>query len=151
MGIDKTVVYTEGLEVDYRWYTAHDVTPAYPFGHGLSYTAFTYSDLTAEKGDSSIKVKVTITNSGSVTGREVPQLYITYPPEAQEPPLHLKGFRRTELLSPQESTTVEFILRERDVSVWDTTTHAWRVVKGEYRIRVGASSADLRGTTSVEL
>ena len=150
-GVDMTVLYTEGLEVDYRWYTAHDVTPAYHFGHGLSYTTFTYSDLTAQKLDSGIKVKVTVTNSGSMAGREVPQLYITYPPEAEEPPLHLKGFRRTELLSPQESTTVEFILRERDVSVWDTTTHSWTVIKGEYWLRVGASSSDLREATTIEL
>ena len=85
-GVDMTVLYTEGLEVDYRWYTAHDVTPAYHFGHGLSYTTFTYSDLTAQKLDSGIKVKVTVTNSGSMAGQEVPQLYITYPGGRGSPP-----------------------------------------------------------------
>ena len=86
-GIDKTVVYTEGLEVDYRWYNAHGVTPAYPFGHGLSYTTFDYSGLSAEKNtrDNTVSVTVTVTNSGEVEGREVHQLYLTYPPTAQAP------------------------------------------------------------------
>lgn len=152
-GIDKTVVYTEGLEVDYRWYNAHGVTPAYPFGHGLSYTTFDYSGLSAEKNtrDNTVRVTVTVTNSGEVEGREVPQLYLTFPPTAQEPPLHLKGFRRTELLSPGASTIVDYVLRERDMSVWDTVTHGWRVVKGEYKISLGGSSADLRDAISLQL
>ena len=150
-GIDKKAVYTEGLLVDYRWYTGNGVIPAYPFGHGLSYTTFTYSSMTVEKVDKSIKVTLTLTNSGSVAGRDVPQLYVTFPPEAQEPPLHLKGFRRTELLSAEESTTVEFVLRERDVSVWDVSTHGWKVVEGEYKISVGASSADLRESATIKL
>lgn len=151
-GVDRESVYTEGLLVDYRWYNAKGVKPAFAFGHGLSYSSFEYSGLTvtplkADAGDgaaSAVSVRFTVTNTSPVTGREVPQLYLTFPSAAEEPPLSLKAFTKTASLEPQASAQVEFVLRNRDVSVWSTEQHAWEVLSGDYRVSVGASSEDLR-------
>jgi beta-glucosidase len=82
--------YTEKLHVGYRWYDAHSVTPKYPFGHGLSYTSFGYSNLEATTASVSCSVR----NTGQVKGSEVAQLYLAFPEESGEPPLQLKGFAK---------------------------------------------------------
>merc|ERR1719473_1511603 len=101
-------VYSEGLEVGYRWYTAHKVKPAFAFGHGLSYTQFEYSDLKVEQRSVSVSVK----NVGDVDGAEVPQLYLGFPASAQEPPKQLKGFQKV-TLKAGASETVTFELTDR--------------------------------------
>ena len=88
-GINNTAIYSEHLLMGYRWYDAHDMTPAYPFGHGMSYTTFEYTDLQVTNGRN---VTVKITNTGEVFGKEVAQLYIGFPSESGEPPKLLKGF-----------------------------------------------------------
>lgn len=154
--------YTEGLFVDYRWYTAHNVKPAFAFGHGLSWTSFSYSDLTIAPVTSSestssrastglklstkvlYQVSVTIKNSGTKhAGSEVGQLYIQFPEAANSPPLALKGFLKTNELKPGESTKLVFDVRDRDLSVWEPTK-GYKIVPGNYKIFVGASSQDLR-------
>merc|ERR1719305_535580 len=84
--------YTEKLEVGYRWYVAHNATPRFPFGHGLSYTTFAYTGLSVTAGPAPavFTVSIDITNSGSRAGAEVPQLYLGFPPESGEPPKQLK-------------------------------------------------------------
>eukprot|EP00055_Hartaetosiga_balthica_P011579 m.53075 g.53075 ORF g.53075 m.53075 type:complete len:739 (-) comp7652_c0_seq1:124-2340(-) len=131
--------YDEELLVGYRWYDARGVTPAFPFGHGLSYTTFHYSDLAI----SGMNISATITNTGSVAGAEVPQLYLGFPSSAGEPPQQLKGFEKVHLGAGQ-STTVTFNLRDRDLSIWDVNQHAWSKVKGSYSVSIGASSRDFR-------
>ncbi len=156
-GVDKESVYSEQLLVDYRWYTAKGVAPAFAFGHGLSYSSFAYSGLSvtplkAEPAETTgsdlatpaVSVRFTITNTSPVPGREVPQLYLSFPPEAAEPPLGLKAFTKTTALEPQASVEVEFVLRKRDVSIWSSDGHFWEVLPGEYRVSIGASSEDLR-------
>ena len=104
-------------------YASHpEVKPAYPFGHGLSYTTFEYSGLTV----SGRTISFTVKNSGSVAGAEVPQLYLKFPDSAQEPPKQLKGFTKVKL-DAGASTTVTFSLDDRSFSIWDVTTHAWKV------------------------
>jgi hypothetical protein len=107
-------VYSEGLEVGYRWYNAHNVKPAFAFGHGLSYTQFEYSDLKVSQRSVSCSVK----NVGDVDGAEVPQLYLGFPASAQEPPKQLKGFKKIQLKAGA-SATVTFPLTDRDFSIWD--------------------------------
>eukprot|EP00041_Stephanoeca_diplocostata_P029361 m.864407 g.864407 ORF g.864407 m.864407 type:complete len:703 (-) comp23547_c0_seq10:3243-5351(-) len=131
--------YDEELLVGYRWYDAHDVEPAFPFGHGLSYTTFRFTGLKVAKTG----VSFTLTNDGHVDGAEVPQLYLGFPSSAGEPPKQLKGFKKT-VLASQESATVNIPLRERDFSIWDTAKHAWTVVSGVFQVYVGASSRDIR-------
>jgi len=130
--------YSEGLEVGYRWYSAHGATPAFAFGHGLSYTQFEYSDLRIQERSISCVVK----NIGEVDGAEVPQLYLGFPAAANEPPKQLKGFTRV-TLKAGASTTVSFKVTDRDLSIWDGQ---WSMVSGDFDVMVGASSEDIRMT-----
>jgi beta-glucosidase len=93
-------------------------------------------------------VSVTVKNSGNVTGKEVVQLYVGFPEEAGEPPQMLKGFKKIEL-DPQQSTSVEFTLRDRDLSIWDVDTHDWKLISGDFTIWVGSSSRDIRATSTL--
>lgn len=134
-----TSTYSERLLVGYRYYTAHALTPALCFGHGLSYTAFRYSALKLSPS----LITFTLENTGSVAGAEVAQLYLEFPAAAHEPPLQLKGFQKLRL-NRGEAREVRFPLAPRDLSIWDVEAHGWALVPGEFRAHVGASSCDLR-------
>jgi len=144
--------YVEGLQVGYRWYHANQVTPLFPFGHGLSYTTFEYSNIAVQKGSSDkefLTVSATVSNAGSThTGAEVAQLYVTFPTLAFEPPVQLKAFVKTKALAPSESQSVTFTLRKQDLSIWDEKSHLWALVAGEFTLAIGASSSDLRLSTT---
>jgi beta-glucosidase len=92
-GVDGVATYSEELLVGYRWYQQRGVEPAFPFGHGLGYTSFDFADLHAQATDALIGVTFTVRNIGSRRGKAVPQLYVTFPPEAGEPPAQLKAFQ----------------------------------------------------------
>jgi beta-glucosidase len=132
------VSYSEGLDVGYRWYDAQGITPLFPFGHGLSYTTFGYSDLSATP----TSVSFTLTNTGKRGGAEVAQVYVGDPPSVGEPPRQLKGYRKV-FLEPGESTRVTIPLDERAFAHWDDTRHGWAVTAGTYQVYVGGSSRDL--------
>ena len=140
----KNVEYRESVYVGYRYYDKAKKAVRFPFGHGLSYTTFTYSDLEI-KGDA---VSVTVTNTGTYPGAEVAQLYIA-PPKGglHRPGQELKGFARAEL-APGESKRVSFPLDSRSFAIWDG---GWKVPGGTYEIRVGASSRDIRLRGSLEV
>jgi Beta-glucosidase-related glycosidases len=144
------VLYGEGLLVGYRWYDARGIDVGYPFGHGLSYTTFGYGDASARVdvgGD--IVVTVPVTNTGSVAGREIVQVYTSLPSSAVErAPRELKGFA-VATLEPGQTTEVDIRLRRSELAYWDIRVDAWVVEPGEYVIDVGASSRDIRSTTSV--
>jgi len=142
-GVAGAAFYSEKLEVGYRWYAAHDVKPAYPFGHGLSYTSFEYANLVV----SGRTVTVEVSNTGAREGQEVAQLYVKFPAEAGEPPMQLKGFSKVELKAG-ETQTATFTLDDRTFSIWDVTTHAWAVVPGTFQLMVGSSSGDIRVTAN---
>jgi len=146
-GVNGAANYTETLFVGYRWYDHHAVTPLYPFGHGLSYTQFTYSNLKCSK----TQVSFDVTNSGQSSGAEVPQLYLGFPKSAGEPPVQLKGFTKTKILNAGEKVSITFPLTDRDFSIWDVKIHNWSVVSGSFAVNVGASSRDFRikGTIDV--
>ena len=143
-GINGYSMYTERLLIGYRWYNAHKAAPAYAFGHGLSYTTFKYSDLTVTGRTVTCK----IANVGGVFGSEVPQLYLGFPTSAGEPPMQLKGFSKLHLAAG-ETATATFTLDDRSFSIWDVNSHAWTVVKGQFSVFVGASSADIRLTGTI--
>jgi beta-glucosidase len=141
------VYYGEGVFIGYRWYDALSREVRYPFGHGLSYTTFAYSDLEAS-GD---RVSCTVTNTGPVAGREVVQLYVGDPDAAVRRPVReLRGFEKV-TLAPGERTRVTFDLVGRDFAYWDVVAGAWRLEGGEFTIEVGASSRDIRLTATVDL
>ena len=132
--------YSEQLLVGYRWYDAHNVQPAYPFGHGLSYTTFDYSELHV----STSGVSFTLENNGtSFAGAEVAQLYLSFPPQAREPPRQLKGFQKV-YLHPASKERVTLPLTARDFSIWSVASHEWTLVNGTFGVAVSSSSRDDR-------
>ena len=138
--------YSEGLLVGYRYYDAHGIAPAYPFGHGLSYAGpFGYSALRVHAAAGAYKISMTLTNKGTVRGAEIAQLYIAFPPSANEPPKVLRRFQKVDL-APGESATVDFapLVPATDLAIWDEGAHAYRTVDGEFGVLVGASSRDVR-------
>ncbi|MFT4135661.1 glycoside hydrolase family 3 C-terminal domain-containing protein [Microbacterium sp.] len=142
--------YGEGIFVGYRWYDHRKLDVGFPFGHGLSYTTFGYGDATASVAeDGNVSVRLTITNTGGVAGREIVQAYTSLSPSVvARPPRELKAFALVDL-EPGESTEVELTIRREDLAYWDVRVDGWIVEGGEYGIEVGASSRDLRSSTSV--
>lgn len=141
------VEYREGLFVGYRYFATAGVKPHYPFGHGLSYTAFEYSDVKATKAGVSFTVK----NTGAVAGDEIAQVYVSKKESLiVRPALELRGFKRVSL-APGESKKVEIAFGERTFAYYDVSAKAWQTEQGTYEIKVGASSEDIRLTASVEV
>ncbi len=152
------VRYGEGVFVGYRGYDVLRLPVSYPFGHGLSYTSFDYTDLTAtltgnaEDDTLTVAVTCTVTNTGQRPGKEVVQLYVTDPESsARRPPRELKGFAKTATLAPGESQTVTFQLQSRELSYWSVRQHRWVLEGGMFQLSVGASSRDLRLSTTIEV
>jgi beta-glucosidase len=145
------VRYGEGVFVGYRGYDALDLPVSYPFGHGLSYTSFAYTDLSADAGDAAVTVSCTVANTGRRRGKEVVQLYVGDPEASVARPVReLKAFTKVDL-EPGAATTVTFTLTGRDLSYWSPAVRDWVVEGGEFVLAVGASSRDLRLTTTVEI
>ena len=146
-GPGRTVQYREGLYVGYRYYQTAGVPVAFPFGHGLSYTQFAYSDLHADAHSASL----TVTNTGDRAGAEIVQLYVAKPnAEIFRPAQELKAFAKVQLAA-RESKTVTLTLDDKAFRYWNTRTDSWEVEGGTYELRVGASSADIRLTAAVEV
>jgi beta-glucosidase len=116
----------------------------YPFGHGLSYTTFDYSDLRLTIEESGIRASVAVTNTGPVAGREVVQFYTSLRASAvQRPPRELKGFGTIDL-EPGATGRVETLIRFTDLAYWETRVDAWKIEGGDYTVEAGASSRDIR-------
>jgi len=149
-GIGGVATYTEDILVGYRFFAANNQQPLFPFGHGLSFARFAYSDLTlARSGDAEIRLSFGIVNNSPRPGHEVAQVYLRCPEAAAEPPLQLKRFRRVHL-EAGERHNVTFTLTPADLAAWSDPA-GWTVHPGRYEVLVGASSADLRLSASVEL
>lgn len=148
------VRYAEGLAVGYRDFQTRPGAVAFPFGHGLSYTTFEYGALrvtlapNAERWSATLSVK----NTGMVAGAEVVQLYVSAPQRRMpKPSLELRSFDKTRRLEPGEAQTLTFELGVRELASFDVATHAWVAEAGEYTLRAGASSADIRQTAALRL
>ena len=135
------VYYNEKLEVGYKWYDAEKKSVLFPFGFGLSYTAYAYSGLKVTAGDE-ISASFTVKNTGKRAGTETAQLYTTFPAQAGEPPKRLIGWSRVEL-APGESKTVSITVPRDRLTVYDEASDSWKLVPGEYTILGGSSSQDL--------
>ncbi|GAS87921.1 glycoside hydrolase family 3 protein [Mycolicibacterium brisbanense] len=139
-------LYGERIFVGYRWYDARGLDVAFPFGHGLSYTHFEYSQLQVDDGLA--KVRVSVTNTGERAGREVVQAYAALPAsEVSRPPRWLIGFAGV-TLAPGECQVVEIRVRRTDLAYWND---GWLVEGGDYRVSVGASSRNLRVEATVHV
>ena len=143
----REVNYGEGIFVGYRYYDKKDVTPLFPFGHGLSYTTFEYSTLKVAKkvkAGKNVEVSLVVTNTGKVAGKEVVQLYISdLKSSLPRPPKELKGFAKLALKSGQ-SETVAFSLDERALAFYDPHKKTWVAEPGEFELLLGSSSRDIR-------
>ena len=156
--MDNEVFYREGPFVGYRYYDAVDVEPAFPFGHGESYTEFAYEGLEVKahegastEGPLEFDVSFTLRNIGPRIGAEVAQVYIAPTSEVVPPPCPvqwLAGFAKIEL-EPGEERQVVLRLDETAFRKWDASLHRWRVYPGEYEVRVASSSRDIRLTASI--
>jgi len=138
--------YAEELLVGYRWFTTKQLPVAYPFGYGLSYATFEYSNLTATPNAEGIRVEFDLKNHSSFDAEEVAQVYVSRKHSALErPALELKGFQRV-ALGKGEQKRVSILLRRNDMKDWNAAIENWQLEAGEVEVLVGSSSADLRLT-----
>ena len=130
------------------WYDAQNTTPLWTFGHGLSYSTFSYSNLAvagAVTPSTSATVYATVCWASGPPGKEVAQLYVGFPAAANEPPKLLKGFQKVSLVDDASSCAgVAFELSAEDLSIWDSTSMAWVLTPGTYELMVGSTSQDIR-------
>ncbi len=136
-----SVKYDEGLKVGYKWYDAENKPVLFPFGYGLSYTTYSYSDLKVSSGHGAT-VGFTVKNTGSRAGTEIAEVYAALPADAGEPPKRLVGWSRVQL-NPGESKDVTVTVDPKYLSIYDEATDAWKLVPGSYTFMVGGSSQDL--------
>ena len=147
----KQVEYREGLYVGYRFHDSAGVPARFPFGHGLSYTAFHHSTPTVRKSGDGYSVTLTVTNAGPREGSDVVQVYVRDPQSAAyRPHQELKGFAKVHL-TPGASEKVTIKLDQRAFAVWDVRSQEWRTEPGDFEIRVGSSSTDIRSTRTVSI
>ena len=136
----KTVEYREGLYIGYRYFTTAEKAVRFPFGYGMSYTTFAYSDLAADEQG----VSLTVTNTGSVAGTEIVQLYVAKKnSELFRPAKELKGFARV-TLAPGEKQRITIMLDDKAFRFWNVKANRWEIEGGEYELLVGASVEDIR-------
>ncbi len=156
---EKNVDYNEGVLIGYRYYDTKKVDPAYPFGYGLSYTSFEYSDLKVERGEKPLECKVTLTvkNTGDRDGYEAVQIYVQNPQNQiargdfnGRPVKELKGFAKP-FIKAGECAEVTVVLDARSFAIYDVNNRAYVVPEGEYAILAAASSADIRLSENVDI
>jgi beta-glucosidase len=153
-GVNGKTIYSEGVNVGYRWFDKENIAPLFPFGHGLSYTTFEYSALEIEKAsDGGLDVQVHIKNTGSVDSDEVPQVYLGAPSDIpagiQFPVRALAAFDRVHLAA-REVETIRLHVPLRQLQYWSTAKDKWITATGKRIVSVGASSRDLRVEQSID-
>lgn len=152
------VAYSEGLEIGYRWYDAQKIEPLFPFGHGLSYTSFSVSDVDVQpktvSGDTPVKVWCVVENTGTQRGAEVLQIYLGLPAGTGEPPKRLVAFEKV-WLDPGERRGVELTVDPNAGShpfdVWDSGGQQWVTPGGDYQVSVGTSAANIAASDTLAL
>ena len=138
-------VYEEGIYVGYRHFDKNNIKVSFPFGYGLSYTNFEYSDLKVIKQDQKINLSLKIKNTGYVKGKEIIQVYISkINSKIDRPTKELKGFSKTRLLNVAESSILEIEIPLSDFSYWNEEINNWSIENGEYNILIGSSSRDIK-------
>lgn len=144
--------YEEDIYVGYRYFDTFNVPVSYPFGYGLSYTTFDYTNMSSTDNGKSFTFTCTITNNGSKAGKEVAELYISAPgKDMAKPAKELKGFVKTNLLKPGEKQQISFTVNKTDLASFDESSNSWVVESGNYTAQVGASSEDIRQNTTFKV
>ena len=135
-------VYEEGIYVGYRYFNTAGKAVAYPFGYGLSYTTFDYSAPTVKVGrDGTVTASITVTNTGSVAGKEAVQVYVSAPAGSiEKPECELKAFAKTEILAPGQKQTLTFTITPYELASFDESASAWKTDAGQYKVRFSADA-----------
>jgi beta-glucosidase len=141
--------YDEGLKVGYKWYDAEHKEVLFPFGYGLSYTTYSYSDLKVTRGEK-LRVSFTVTNAGTQAGAEIAQVYAALPEAAAEPPKRLVGWSKVRL-NPGETKEVVLEIAPEYLSIFDTDKDGWQLTPGPYAFLVGGSSQSLPLKVAIDL
>ncbi|CAA9523921.1 MAG: GH3 [uncultured Sphingomonadaceae bacterium] len=145
-----TIDHPEGAAVGYKWYDAKDLKPLFPFGHGLSYTDFDHSALSAGMTGEDLTVRFRVKNDGRVRGMDVPQIYVSPVAGGWEAPKRLAAFRKVDL-APGADTFVTVQVDPRLLAVYETANRRWRIAGGQYRVMLGASSRNIKETVTVAI
>lgn len=141
---DSVSVYSDGIFIGYRHFDKYGIEPLFPFGYGLSYTNFDFTNIKVKQSDDKYLITFDIKNSGKIKGTEIPQLYIHDPkPEIEKAPKELRRFARV-VLNPDESKKVKFELSKDDFKYFDPGKHNWQVNPGNYELLIGSSSRDIK-------
>ena len=144
--------HEEDIYVGYRFFDTFQRNVAYPFGFGLSYTTFEYSKPVVKLNDDKVNVSINVKNSGSMSGKEVAQVYIAAPAgKLEKPAKELKAFAKTRELKPGESQTLNMTIAVRDLASFDEAGSQWLAEAGTYNVMIGANVADIRATTQFKL
>ena len=144
--------HEEDIYVGYRYFDTFQKPVAYPFGYGLSYTTFEFSKPVVKSSANGVTVSVTVKNTGSVSGKEVAQVYVTAPRKQLQKPVHeLKAFAKTRELKPGESQTLTMQIAIRDLASFDDTNSQWLAEAGSYTFHIGSSSRDLPLSATIKL
>ena len=144
---DEKVYYKEGIFVGYRYFDTKNIEPLFPFGYGLSYTDFTYENIKLNSKklmkDRLLEISMNLSNTGSVVGSEVVQLYISAPISSVDRPLkELKGFKKVRL-EPRERVSMKFQIKPEDLAYFDESSSNWKIENGKYKVLIGSSSRDI--------
>jgi beta-glucosidase len=144
------VTYDEGVKVGYKWYDAQNKPVLFPFGYGLSYTSYSYSNLAVARGKDGVQVSFTVTNTGVRPGAEIAEVYASLPAAAGEPPKRLVGWSKIPL-NGGESKAASVTVDPNYLSIFNVDTNAWQLIPGDYTILVGGSSQSLPLKNSINL
>ncbi|KQY00327.1 MULTISPECIES: glycoside hydrolase family 3 C-terminal domain-containing protein [Massilia] len=141
-----TVDYKEGAAIGYKWFDQKGLTPLFPFGHGLSYTTFSYSGLASQVKDGRLHVRFKVTNTGNVAGKDVPQVYVSPLAAKWEAPKRLAGWDKV-ALQPGESKEVDVVVEPRILGLFDEKSKTWRIAKGKYKLVLAEDAAGKNATS----
>ena len=152
-GRGSQVYYKEDVFVGYRGFDKNKVKALFPFGFGLSYTTFAYSEPSLSQMGEDIVAEVTVTNNGSVAGKEIVQVYVSAPKSKQieKPVKELKAFAKTRLLKPGESEKLRMVIKRHQLGSWSEAQHGWQVDGGTYTFSFAASSTDIKQKQTIKL
>ncbi len=144
--------YYEDIFVGYRYFSSFGKKTKFPFGYGLSYTTFEFSDLEVADQNDKITVKIKVKNTGKTAGKEVAEIYVTAPKsELYKPEIELKAFKKTKLLNPGEEQTLEMEISYKEMASFDSETSSWKMEKGEYQFKAGNSSENFAQVKTVAI
>ena len=149
--IDYTV-YEEGIYVGYRYFDKNKTDVAYPFGYGLSYTDFEYSNMETMVLNDTINIKLSVNNVGNLAGKEVVQVYVSKPDTNIDRPVkELKAFAKSSMIETGETIEIIFRIPISELAYWNEDNSTWTLEKGSYTVQLASSSRDIRLSTEIEI